>query len=160
MIKCSVEFNKELVKELNGKVKLGSLISMIIGIVGLCAYITISMFIEAFWLEVFLWVFAIMFGFGLVFFLKLDKINNETIKSKIINEYELNEEFMNVTSIKNGEAIGTSKIYYKDLVKVKETNNFLFLYPNNAQAFAISKKISTEELSLLKVWVHSAKIKK
>ena len=71
----------------------------------------------------------------------------------------LNEEFMEVSSIKNGEVIGTSKIYYKDLVKVKETENYLFLYPNKTQAFAISKKISTEELSLLKVWVHSSKVK-
>lgn len=39
----------------------------------------------------------------------------------------------------DGEHTSTNKVYYKWLVKIKETQNFLFLYTTRATAIAVDK---------------------
>ena len=54
---------------------------------------------------------------------------------------------MNIKTINNGEDVGTTKIYYKEIVKRKESKNYFFLYPNNVNAFPIAKsELSEDEL--------------
>lgn len=161
IIKFSLEINQEVQTELNKSLKRNCIIALVIGIIGFVAYISISMFFEHFILEVLLWVFAFAFGFGLVFLITINKTNKKVVASKMVGEYELFEEFMTIDSIKDGEKISSAKVYYKDIIKIKETENYIFLYPNKQIAYPIPKnKLSAEELSTVKLWVHSAKIKK
>ena len=158
MLKCKVKIDENLQKELNQKLKNILTIALIISIIGLITYIAISLFIEEKWLDVLLWVFSIVFGYSLVMIVTINKTNKKSVANNLSSEIELYEEFMNIISFKNNEQFATTKVFYKDIIKIKETQNYLFLYPNKAQAFAIPKsEFSSEEFSLIKVWAYSAK---
>ena len=49
------------------------------------------------------------------------------------------------------EIAGSSKLYYSDIYKVKETKNFIFIYLNQQQAFPILKSNVSDLDSLRKL---------
>lgn len=158
MLKCSVKIDDKLQKELNQKMKNRFMIAFIVSLVGLVAYVAVSMFVEYKWLDVLLWVFAIIFGYSLVMIITINKINKKTAGNNLSSQLEINEDFMIIISFKNNIQFATTKIFYKEIIKVKETENYLFLYPDKSQAFPIPKsEFTSEEFSLIKVWVYSAK---
>ena len=160
-MKYTCEINQQLQTELNKNVKRNSIIATIVGVVGLVAYIGLSMWKELFVFEILLWVSACLFGFGLVYIAMINKTNKKSAESKIIGEYELEETFMTITASKGNEQISTAKVYYKDIIKVRETENYLFLYPNRQVAYPVPKnKLTPEELSMVKLWVSSQLAKK
>ncbi|MBQ8615034.1 MAG: YcxB family protein [Clostridia bacterium] len=160
-MKCSVKIDEKLQKELNEKLWLNSLISLIVGAIGLGAYIVIGIFFESFWLEMLLWVCAFAFGIGLSMLIAVNKVNKKASQNNHVDEMEFFEDHFIGTTTKNGEVIATNKVYYKDLLKIRETENYIFLYMNTAAAAPVPKKeFSPEELSTIKLWVNSAKIKK
>lgn len=62
-----------------------------------------------------------------------------------------NEDYMEVTDYNNEEQIGFEKVYYKDIIKIRETKNFLFLYPNRVLAYPISKdNLTIENINQIK----------
>ena len=159
-MKCSIEINEKVQVELNSTIKRNSIISLVIGCIAIALYVILSVFIEdSFWLTYMLWIGAILFAFGLIYLLTVNKLKKQVAKDNSICNYEFEEEYMNVETIKNGEAISNVKFYYKDIVKVKETESYWFLYPNKTAAYPIEKtKLTPEELSTLKMWVQSARI--
>lgn len=160
-MKNTCEVNQKLYIELNQTVKKNSKISLIFGIIGLVAYIGISVYKEYAWLDYLLWISAILFGFGLVFVLTINKSIKKAKDNIIVTENEIEETFMNITDTKNGEQVGSAKIYYKDIIKVKETQNYLFLYPNKQMAYPISKQgMKAEEIAQVKNWINSARTSK
>lgn len=66
-------------------------------------------------------------------------------ESKITNEYEFEENYFNVISSKNGEEFGRQKVYYKDIYKVKEKEEYIFIYINKINAYIIDTTNSNEE---------------
>lgn len=161
MFKCSVKIDENLQKEINQKMWVTSLILTIVGSIGLCVYIILGTFFENIFLELFLWCVAFMFGFGLVFLITINKTNKKASGLNITDEFEINEEFVNLTTMKNNGVISTAKIYYKDIIKIRETENYLVLYLNKASALTIPKKsFSEEDYSTVKLWVYSAKQRK
>jgi len=160
-MKCTVKIDENVQRELNDQMWVVSLISLIVGSVGLASYIVISVFVESVWLELLLWPMAFAFGVGLTLLISIKKINKKSVQNNLIDNLEIEEDYVVSTTMKNGEIISTLKTYYKDLLKVKETENFLFLYINKASAVPIPKQsFSPEEFSLIKLWVNSARIKK
>lgn len=160
-MKYRCEINKQVQTELSKTAKRNSIISLVVGIIGLLAYIIISTFKEMFVLEILLWAFAVMFALGLVMLITINKLIKKASENKLICECEFDEEFMNVTAIKNEEQISYSKVYYKDLIKIKETENYVFLYPNKQMAYPVQKRdIPSNELSILKLKIASAITKK
>ena len=90
---------------------------------------------------------------------KLEKIRRkEEKKQRKLNkklEQQENEDFDKYLEKVKEENI------IEEPIKIKETDNYLFLYPNKVSAVPIPKKeFSPEELSTIKVWVNSAKVKK
>ena len=82
-------------------------------------------------------------------------------ENKTIFESELDETSIYIINITNGEQVGSSKSYYKDLVKVVETANYIFLYPNLQMAYPISKKnMSQEDIATIKNWINIARVSK
>ena len=115
-MKCSVNIDEKLQKELNEKTFIWSLISLIVGSIGLGAYIIIGTFYENIILEMLLWVFAFAFGIGLSLLIAINKINKKIRQNNQIDELEFFEDHFTSTTTKNGEVISTNKIYYKDLL--------------------------------------------
>lgn len=153
MFKCAVEIDEKLQKEANEKVWLISLTSTIIGAVGIILYIILSIFFKSIWLILLLCVMAFAFGFGVIYMLVINRINKKSVSKESIDELEIYEEYVNLNTIKNGEIIVTLKTYYKDLFRIRETKNFLFLYINRSSALAVPKQSFTEEeYSTIKGW--------
>lgn len=143
MIVVKTKLDEKMQKELVRPALIIDLITMIIGIIGLSAYIIIKIFVENSNVE-YLLIFSIPFAFGLVFYLTVKK-QLKKIKNNIkLNIYEFYEDFMNIKTMDNGEDVGSVKIYYKDLVKKRESRNYFFLFINNVNAFPIAKCELTE----------------
>lgn len=66
-------------------------------------------------------------------------------ENKFTNAYTFENDFLNIATIKNGEIVGTQKLYYKDIVKIKENSEYIFIYPNKFNAFIIKKFNVNEE---------------
>ena len=73
MFKSTTKIDKNVHKELNGPLKKKSLVSLIVGTIGLCAYIVLSTFFESFLFDLLI-VFVAPFAFGLIMVLTIKKI--------------------------------------------------------------------------------------
>lgn len=161
MFKCLVKIDEKLQREINEKSWLINLILTIVGSIGLGVYIVVGAFVDYAWMDIILWVFAIIFGYGLVMIITIRKINKKSASNNFTNEIELSEDSVSLSTLKNDEIIGTLKTYYKDLVKIRETENYLVLHINKQSAIPVPKKeFKPEELSTIKLWINSAKQKK
>lgn len=83
---------------------------------------------------------SIVFAVGLVFVVTYNKIvkNAEVINKT--NIYTFSQEFMQIETEYHGEIQESSKLYYSDILKIKETKNYIFVYPDSTKAFPIEKK--------------------
>lgn len=150
MLVCKTELDKEAQKALTRTFFILSLISLIVGAVGLVLYIVLNIFLTSSYLDVLL-VCSLPFGFGLVYIIMINNIIERTSASKIVNEYTFENDYFMVSSIKNGEVVSTNKIYYKEIYKIKEKDGYLLLYINLSNAYIIKEgNLSSENLTLLK----------
>lgn len=76
---------------------------------------------------------------GIVLLISFNKSIKSCQKLNRENVYVFNDEYMEAKTIYHDEVIGTSKLYYSDIFKVKETKSFLFIYLNQQQAYPILK---------------------
>ena len=160
-MKYSIEINESLQNELNKKVKQNCKLAIIIGIIGLAFYIAVSMFFEHFFLEILSWIFIAFAGGGIGLLIVVNRTNKKACERKLTAEYELFEDYMVVVSQKDGIEISTMKLFYKDVIKIKETENYIFLYADKQTAFPIQKnKLTPEELSTARLWINAHKTKK
>ena len=111
--------------------------------------------------DVLLYGFAIMLGIGSAYLFIVKKANKTIIGKKIVINYDFEETFMTAVFFSNGEQTSVGKIYYKDIVKVKYTQKYIFLFNNPSNAFPILKStLELEELKTLTDWVNKAREKK
>ena len=139
-MKYKTEFNQAMQKELNSKSKKINKTLMIIGAIGLLAYIVIGTILEeeVWWCEALL-VFALPFSFGLILLITINKQEKKAVFSNQYNVYEFNDDFLNAETYSKGECTSKVKFYYKDIVRVKETDNYLFLFIQIKHAFPVLK---------------------
>lgn len=150
MIETVAILNEKVQIELSKKPKLISLICVIIGAIGLVAYIAISMFIDHWAINILLF-FAFPFGVGLVTLTTINKNTKNFKLNNVINNYKFYEDHIIITSFKGDEQIGMSKIEYSAINKIKETETFLFFFANFSAAFPIIKTaLNNDELSTIK----------
>lgn len=83
---------------------------------------------------------SIVFAVGLVFVVTYNKIvkNAEVINKT--NIYTISQEFMQIETEYHGEIQESSKLYYSDIFKIKETKNYIYVYPDTTKAYPIEKK--------------------
>ena len=166
-IKTQVLINGDLQRRMNRTVKVCGIVGTILGAVLLLAYIAIDVTLSTLaelgamenyadyevLLKILLWCGAMIFVFGLmcIFLARANVKNAERLNQT--NEYTFYENYFTVTSVRNGEQLGTVKQYYADFYKVKETKEFFLLYPNRSTAFPVEKgrltEAETEELRRL-----------
>lgn len=130
------------------------------GIAGLSGYVIWSLFPDSEASSVLL-IFALPLVVGLVMLLSLRQNVKKMAQNNFINEYEFDEEFFNVATYQNGEVKGTHKVYYNELHKVRENDEYIFLYLNSKSAYIVAKFEATEEdLAALRQLLHLSDNKK
>lgn len=151
MIQVSTRINKQMINELTKPQIITYSVFMAIGLFGLMAY---GFLPDAygFWKYTFLWVFSLLFAFGLVFLivlLKQRKKDEEKINEG--NEYDFNADHVMIKEICNGEVVGEVKLYYDKILRTRETEHYFFIYPNKYTAMPVSKEgLKDEDLILLR----------
>lgn len=96
-------------------------------------------------LDVFLWVMAFLFAFGLVLLIVTHINGRNTARLGRTNVFRFYEHSFTVTDLKEGEDMGTVKAYYSDLAKVRENKEFFLLYPNSVTFYPVDKTQMTQE---------------
>lgn len=155
-IKIETAINADMQREYLRKLYIVSLVSLISGSIGLAAYIVWVVLVTGTEARepsiLMLILFAVLFGFGLVFLLACKKTVKNTGKSGIklescefFNNYIIAEDYL------GGEKVATVKIYYSQIVKRRETKNFLFISLQPSAAIPVSKAgLSEGELNALR----------
>lgn len=144
MIRIKTDINEKAQKSLSKDTINFCIVALVIGSIGLLAYIILATIFENNYLDILL-LFSIPFGVGLVYIIFINKNIKAMAESKITNEYEFEENYFNVISSKNGEEFGRQKVYYKDIYKVKEKEEYIFIYINKINAYIIDTTNSNEE---------------
>lgn len=139
MIEVKTELNRDVQKELAKTHTIVTWCMLIVGAIGSLIYI-FSDFIFGVtqWTEyLIVFVLPLGLGIGLLIFIKrnlkaVDQVNN-------VNCYSFDLERVTIVTLRNNENVGEVKVYYKDLVKTKETEKYFFLYINAVSAFPVLK---------------------
>lgn len=98
---------------------------------------------------IFLLATAIFLIMGIVLLISLNKTIQSFQKTNRENVYTFYDEYVEVKTMYHDEVSGSSKLYYSDIFKVKETKSFIFIYLNPQQAFPILKE-NVSDLDYLK----------
>lgn len=161
MKKCFVKLDEKVQKEMNKNLWILSLITFIVGCCGLISYVVIAYFFINLWVDIFLLISFITFVVGLTFFISVNWLNKKTLVDNYILELEIYEKYFVSTTLKEDNVVASININYEDVIKFKETKKYLFMFLSKKVAVPILKsEFSKEEISLIKVWVNSSKIKK
>lgn len=136
--------NEENQRELTAVRRKTFLLAIIIGAVGMLAYVVLRTFIESPVLDVML-IFAVPFGVGLVLYLVLNANIRQLAQKNYVNRFEFNDETLDISTMQHDEVIATYKLHYNEIVKVKETEKYYFVYIAKFSAYIISKENLTED---------------
>lgn len=160
MFKTATVINSEVQKEISKKAYIIWLTALIVGVIGLVAYIVLgTIFPDVSELDLLLF-FSMPFGFGLVFVLTIKKQIKSIEKLNQVNTYEFFEDHVVVSTVRNMEVVGSVKIYYKDLTKSKETEKYFLLYLNNVSVLPIKKDgLKPEEQVLVRAFLNLQQVK-
>lgn len=160
MFKTATVINSEVQKEISKKAYIIWLTALIVGIIGLVAYIVLGIiFPNVSELDLLLF-FSMPFGFGLVFVLTIKKQIKSVQTLNQVNTYEFFEDHVVVSTVRNMEVVGSVKIYYKDLTKSKETEKYFLLYLNNVSVLPIKKDgLKKEEQVLVRAFLNLQQVK-
>ena len=83
------------------------------------------------------------------------KIKRDTLKENRTNEVEFFEEYLESRVIKNEQVVATQKVNYNEIVKIKETEDYIFIYPTINTAFVVDKKqFTSQELVEIKLLIY------
>lgn len=135
-----------------------SLICLIVGAIGLAAYIGVSTYLETVYEDAPAWcdallVFAVPFAFGLIFLLTIHSLVKQARKnSGVINEYEFFADCIMAREIRGEETTANVRMEYAQILKTKEKGDYLFFYYQVKQfLYPVEKAtLSTDELNTVK----------
>ena len=161
-MKCKIEVNENVQRELTAKLKLICIVMFVLGCVGFLTYISLFVFLgDSFYLYILLIISSLMFGFGLVYLLTIARTKKKQMEHKIVAEYEIFEDHIIEKITRDGEDFSTAKYNYKQFAKIKETQNYLFLFPNKFSALAVPKnQLSQNDFEQLKTWIQNQRTTK
>ena len=156
-VKVQTAIDENMQKEYSVKAKIIGLVMLIGGSVGVGVCFVLFILSEFFtFLDdsvtiPFLIVFSVLFAGGLIITISLVKALQQVRNANKMNEYEFFSDYFTVTQFNNGEAVITAKYYNGQIMKVKESKNYYFIWINAAQVLPVSKaEIGSEEADILK----------
>ena len=147
-IKVETRLDENVQKEFMAKTFIVSLVCLILGSVGIVAYLTWDILSEFIAIKapsfVLLVVFACAFAFGLVFVISRNKVVKKARTENKKEVYEFFNNYVVANDYLNGEQVATVKIYYNQIIKRKETKNYIFFFVQATAACPVSKAGLTE----------------
>lgn len=151
-IKVDFSMSERVQRQFTAKLYVGSVIALIVGILGLIAYIATDVACymatgsEPLWADAML-LFAAPFGCGLILLLTLRRQYRAAAKpSDRTIQYEFFSDAVLLREARGGMQVGVMRIGYADIVKVKQTESYLFFYPAKTLAYPVEKEaLSAEE---------------
>lgn len=155
-IKVSTQMDDKVQKEFSKNNFLMGLILTIISSIGLAVFLVldiVSIFLEFEddGLFAFVIVFAVFLGLGISLLILVNKAANSAKTSNKIYTYEFFKDYFTATETLNGENVATAKFYNSQVIKSRETKNYLFFYTNAATACPVFKgELTEEELNTLR----------
>ncbi len=111
-----------------------------VGLAGLIAYIVVFVGLDLKDNYPILISCSIVFAVGLMYVVTCGKLVKNAQATNKTNIYTISEEYMQIESEYHGEIQETTKLFYSDIVKIKETKNYIFVYPDTTRAYPIEKK--------------------
>lgn len=143
---CKIDGNMQ--REFSRPLLIYSRIAMIVGLPIVIAYIVLSVLrdegvlpaIPNTVLYIMLFLGAVLFATGIVFYLSVKKNIKNADNINQTNEYSFYEDYVTMESIRLGERLGATKAYYTDFVKVKESKNYFLLYPTSVSVYPVPKR--------------------
>ena len=155
-IRVETPVNADMQREFMRTIYIVSLVSLIIGSVGIAAFMAWDITTIFFKIKephiLILVAVAVFFAFGLVFLLTCRKTVKNAAQGPVKAEvYEFFSDYLIAEDYMNGEKVGTAKIYYNQILKRKETKSFLFFYIQANAAAPVSKAgLSEGEINTLR----------
>ena len=144
MIECETKIDGKVQKEILKSSLITALVFLIIGAIGTVAYLVLASIFDNSWFDILL-IFAFLFGFGLIFYITLNKTIKTAEQTSYTNKYQFNEEVLTITSFKDGQEISTATSKYELFIKIKETKNLVLMYPTKTAIYPILKSNLTEQ---------------
>lgn len=158
-MQCSVEITGEIQKELTRKHRSFSITLFILGLLGVFAYFAIKMFFDEFWVEVVFFVSITVLVLGILMYAGYATTKRKVKGVQVINHYEFSATSFTITHQRNDEIQSTIKILYKNVKKIQDSDNYLFIYVSRKSVIPVSKReMSPEDISTLKVWINSERL--
>ena len=160
-MKSSVKVDEKVMKQLNSNILKNGLIWTISTASIILTYIMVTVFLNKNTNAFILSLMALVLAFGLLLIWCYFKTKRDTLKENRTNEVEFFEEYLESRVIKNEQVVATQKVNYNEIVKIKETEDYIFIYPAINNAFVVDKKqFSSQELVEIKLLIYKNNPKK
>ncbi len=137
-VKTSTQLNERMHSQLNGATRALSITLIVLGGLVLLAGFIILIASDNDALT-FLILGSVSLIFGIVTVVSQASILKQIRQSNRVEEAEFFRDYLILREYADGEHVSTTKIYYKWLVRVKETSNYLFLYNTRVTAVPVEK---------------------
>ena len=160
-MKSSVKVDEKVIKQLNSNILKKGLIWTILSSSILLIYIIVTVFLNKNINVLILSLMAFVSAGGILMIWCYFKIKRNTLKENRTNEVEFFEEYLESRVIKNEQVVATQKVNYNEIVKIKETEDYIFIYPTINNAFVVEKKqFTSQELVEIKLLIYKNNPKK
>lgn len=137
-VKTSTQLNERMHNQLNGASRALGITLIVLGGLVLLAGFIILIASDNDELTFFI-LGGVFLIFGIVTVVSQASMIKQIRQSNRVEEAEFFRDYLIVREYADGEHVSTVKIYYKWLVRVKETSNYLFLYNTRVTAVPVEK---------------------
>lgn len=152
------KLDKNANKELNIRNLLSWLLILILGL-GMTSYgVIASLFslIDSVWCSLLMAFGAILFLFSLICIILIIKIGKNQNDSNLELSYDFRKKYVLLDRIKDGKVIESEKIIYEDIIKTKETKNYIYIYKTDKMVIPFYKsECKIEDLELIKNYLNN-----
>ena len=160
-MKSSVKIDEKVIKQLNSNILKNGLIWTISTVSIILTYIMVAVFLNKNPNVLILSLMAFVSAGGILLIWCYFKIKRDTLKENRTNEVEFFEEYLESRVIKNEQVVATQKANYNEIIRVKETEDYIFIYQTINIAFVVDKKqFSNQELVEIKLLIYKNNPKK
>lgn len=160
-IVAEFQTDEKTVRRMSKKLYIGSILALVVGSVGLAAYLVVGVWYYALTETDLVWgdallVFAVPFGFGLIFVITLNKqYKQAAATSDCMLRYEFFADYILLREFRRGELTGTAKFLYSQIVSVRQNKEFLYFAFIKPAPYPLWKPLLTEEeLNTVKSLLH------
>lgn len=155
-VKTAVKHSEKLYSELNRNVRIAGIICLVVGgLVMTLGILVLGIDIYEGKYEtdsyIVIGLGAICLFLGLFYVLVCKNAAKTALKMNRVQEVEFCDGYLMEWEYTDGELTSTNKVYYKWIVKFRETKNFLFLYNSRVTAVAVDKNgLPLNELNIIR----------